>query len=144
MQVTLYKMTSDPRKIGKSYSGVATLEGSLVNESGVIDPVLLVEAGAFITGCNYAWVDAFARFYFIREMVSVRNGIWRLSLHVDVLETYKTAILATNALIDRSQSENPYMADSRYTLDSDNDFEVVGFPSGLNKNLKFVLTVSGG
>lgn len=53
---------------------------------------------------NYAYIPNFRRYYFITRIESVRNGLWRVNLSVDVLTTYATSIDATNATITTSMN----------------------------------------
>lgn len=53
------------------------------------------------TGKNYAYISAFSRYYFVSDWVW-ENGLWWANLAVDVLATYKTAILNSTEYVARS------------------------------------------
>ena len=56
-----------------------------------------------ILSSNYVYIPDFNRYYFINDITSVRQNLWRLSLHVDVLMSYKNEINNTNAFISRNE-----------------------------------------
>jgi len=62
---------------------------------------------------NLAFFDG--KFYFVDNVVSVRDGQWEVSCVVDVLATYKTEILASSQFVTYSASEtiNDWLADER-------------------------------
>lgn len=52
---------------------------------------------------NYAYIPNFSRYYFIRDW-TWKNGIWSARLEVDLLASFKTAILGLSCYIERSAS----------------------------------------
>lgn len=60
----------------------------------------------FILTANYAYIAEFNRYYFINDIVSVRESIWRIELICDVLMSYKNEI--DNLYCWVSRSENTY------------------------------------
>lgn len=57
-----------------------------------------------IPAYNYAYIPDFSRYYYITDWVFI-GGLWRASLTVDVLATYKTQILASSQFVARAASE---------------------------------------
>lgn len=53
--------------------------------------------------CNYVYIPMFKRYYFIDDIVSVRNGLWQISMSVDFLMSFKDKIYAQRAFIERSE-----------------------------------------
>lgn len=100
MKLTLYYNSSEENKIGKSLNNATDFEGSLREESGVISPTITIKSSSPINK-NYAYIPEFKRYYFIREITSVRTGIWRLNLDCDVLESFKDYFLNLNCIIDK-------------------------------------------
>ena len=99
MDITLYYNSSENNKIGKVLSNDETLEGSLKDATNVINPEVMIRADS-VSGYNYAYIPLFNRYYFVEEVVSYRTGLWIMKLQVDVLESFKTDILALQAIID--------------------------------------------
>ena len=56
---------------------------------------------------NYAYIPAFGnRYYFVTDWIYV-SGLWRASMSIDVLATYRTEILASRQYVARSKTANP-------------------------------------
>ena len=85
MKINLYYNSSESNKIGKSLNKAIEFNGYLRDESRVVNPVITVKAKN-LSSYNYCYIPEFNRYYFIDELVSVKNDLWRVSLHVDVLE----------------------------------------------------------
>ena len=116
MTIHLQNYTGDPRAIRKSASTLATLTGTLRNESNVVEPEILIDISDIsLTGFNYAEIPDFGRKYFVREIQAIRNNISLIKLHVDVLGSYTDAILSLPAVLIRSQDTG---AQSEYLIDS--------------------------
>lgn len=68
---------------------------------------------------NYAYIEAFRRYYFIREW-SFDSGFWYASMTVDVLASFKTEIGNTTQFVTRAYSDyNPNIIDSLYPTTGD-------------------------
>lgn len=91
------------------------------------------------------YIPEFDRYYFINDIASLHNNIWRISGHVDVLETYKTAILSNSAVIKRQESMyNTYLNDPEWKTYAYEQIAAFKFPnSPFSKDLKYILTVAG-
>ena len=89
------------------------LYGALREETDVLNPSILIEwsqeTGVFDVGIfneNYAYIPDFQRYYFITNITYVRKNIVRVSMHVDVLYTYKLEIgQQENVFVVRSQTQ---------------------------------------
>lgn len=57
----------------------------------------------YVLSANYVSIPDFNRFYFINDIVSVRQNLWRILLHVDVLMSYSKEILNTKGFIARNE-----------------------------------------
>lgn len=107
--------TSEKRQLDKSVSYSANLNGILRNNTGVVNPTVLVEANvSTIAGCNYMSIPSFGRLYFITEIISISDDLCQVSGHCDVLSTYKAGIRANSAVVSRSATQgnwNLYLTD---------------------------------
>lgn len=118
-------------------------DGALVDECSIENPVILLEADDIPTS-NYAYIPSFNRYYYITDITSVRNGIYRISMKVDVLKSFASDIKSSKALVTLSDNhKSQYIPDSRATFNAYNDYYVKKFGSGLSKNLKYILVVAG-
>lgn len=57
----------------------------------------------YVLSANYVYIPDFNRYYFINDITSVRQNLWRLSLHVDVLMSYKKEIQNNYAFVSRNE-----------------------------------------
>lgn len=144
MTLELYSNSSEYAALDKELELQLTLTGILREESSIIDPSILVEdLDDYITDINYAYIPEFGRYYFITNIESVRNHLWRLSLHVDVLHTYADGIRANSGIIERN--ENLYdlqLNDGLFKTRQNPRIAQYPFPSGFN-TWNFVLAVAG-
>lgn len=136
--------SSENNKMDKTLTEITTISGTLRNETSIIDPVILVEGDiTAFTGCNYMQIETFERSYFINNIRSIRNGLFEVSGHVDVLSTYKNAIRRNQAIIRKQQhSWNLYLNDGSLRVYQNPDVIIKTFPSGFSKQ-EFVLAVAG-
>lgn len=115
-EISFYNMKSEKNKIGKTKDLVSTLQGTLKEETSLIDPSIVIEAVA-VPVSNYMYIPSFGRYYFITNIESVRNNLWRIDAHVDVLESYQNAIKENSALIERQENlYNLYLYDPEFLV----------------------------
>ena len=144
MTIKLYRNMSEEIAVTKNITDEITYTGNLRNESSVIDPVILIEA-ANLSDYNYAWIEEFHRFYFIRNIVSVRTGLWRLTMHVDVLSTYAGYIKDNNAIMSRNSNVwNLYYQDEQFKILNYETIQTKAFGTSLTPSSNFVLITAGG
>lgn len=144
MNITLYVNSSEKNKIGKTITAVDTLEGSIKGESSIINPVILIEYNA-PTAFNYVYIDTFGRYYFVNDVVVVRNNLLRVSLTVDVLESFAVAILAQNVIVDKNTTDfDLYLPDENLQTLVKTKTDIINFPSGLLESGEFILITAGG
>ena len=144
MEIILYNNASEKNKIEKSLTTVATLTGVLKSESSITHPVILIEYDN-PTAFNYCYIDAFNRYYFVVDVVVVRNNLLRISLSVDVLYTFKNAILAQNVIIEKNANDyNLYLPDSDLMVNVKTKTDIINFSSGLLESGEFILITAGG
>lgn len=105
MTLTLYYNESENNALNKTLTQITSLTGTLREESSIIDPVILISGNdENIPFINYAYIPEFHRYYFITNIESVRKDLWRIHMHVDVLYTYRNAIKANSAIIERNEN----------------------------------------
>ena len=144
MTIILYNNLSETHTVNKQLTELVTLTGTLREESSIIDPVItLVGIDAYISIANYAYIPEFNRYYFINNVESMRNGMWRLTFHVDVLYTYREQIKANSAIIARNQVEYDLkLNDGLFQTRQNPRIAQFPFPSGFN-TWNFVLAIAG-
>ena len=145
MEIILYQNNSPSNFITKSLVNEIKLNGSLREQSSIIDPEILI-AAENLARYNYMYIAEFKRFYYINDLTSVRNGLWRVKGHVDVLNTYRSEIKAHQAIISKQEKAGDaelYFDDSSFIVKNQKYIETVNFPSGLNQNGEYILITAG-
>ena len=145
LSVTLYNSASPVEKIGKTLIAGGSYSCTLKDTTSVLNPALIIRTSDAVYNYNYLYIAEFQRYYFINDIKSVNNNVWEISAHVDVLETYKTAILANNAVIKRqSLKYNTYLNDPDWKTYAYEQVAAFKFPiTPFNKGLEYILTVAG-
>ena len=144
MNITFYKNSSEKEKIGKSLSSGLTLSGNLRDECSITSPSILVEATSLVD-YNYCYISEFKRYYFISDITSVRNNLWRVSLKCDVLESFKSDILNSSCIVNKQQNQSysNNIDDGSYINRVDNFIEIANYQDGFNADGEFILLTAG-
>ena len=128
--IVLMNNTEELNKITKNPTTVRTLTGTLRDETDIVNPEILIEFDGTLTDCNYMYIQALSRYYFITKITSVRNKLWRVTAHCDVLKTYSEGILGTEAVVARSESKyNLFLNDAMFKVYSYPRLQIAKFPS---------------
>lgn len=145
MTIDLYQNLSEKNRLDKNITLVSSLDGSLKEDTSIIDPVIKINAGvSSMANINYLYISAFNRYYFINDIISINNDICEIHAHVDVLSTYKAGIRAQNAIVSRQEKKwNLYLNDGIFKTYQNPYIVTKAFPSGFTQQ-HFVLSVAGG
>lgn len=142
--VQLMNNASPVEKIGKSLTVVGTYDCVLKDDTSILKPQIRIQTSDNILTCNYMYISSLSRYYFIDDIVSENNNIWRISGHVDVLETYKSSILSNSAVVKRQANVyNLYLDDPDFHTLNKYSIQTKKFPSGFSKTLRYVMAVNG-
>lgn len=118
-------------KIKKNITTLTTVSGTIRDETSIADPIILIEGNLSSLGFNYMHISSFQRYYYVTDIVSVRNGLWEVHSHCDVLKTYADAILANKGVISRQENEwNMYLNDGTFKSYQNPLIETREFASG--------------
>ena len=144
MNIVLYTNASEINAVDKNITELTTLTGTLREQSSIIAPIITIsDIDNYIGSMNYAYIPEFNRYYFITNVESVRNNLWKVSFHVDVLFTYRDAIRANSAIIERNENEYDLkLNDGLFRTQQNPRIAQFPFPNGFNK-WNFVLAVAG-
>ena len=113
MQVQIYKTSSERHRLSKSLTNQINKTCHILDGTSITDPVIVIGYDSSILQHTYAYITDFGRYYFITNIEVLPGQEIRLSLHVDVLMTYKDQIKACNARVTRSQSNyDPMISDN--------------------------------
>lgn len=148
MDIVLYQSNAENNRVDKTnyLHNQIILSGTLKNNVSIIDPIILIEQEDFPTNYNYTYIPYFQRYYFINEVFSIRNKLWQLTCHVDVLFTWRANLANELAVIEKSQlaDSNLYIDDGSFVLDSRKYNKTIAFPTPLPETGNYILIVAGG
>jgi hypothetical protein len=107
-------------------------------------PTVLVESDVAVAA-NYARVPDFGRYYYVTDVTSVRNGLWRLTMRCDPLMSFADGILALPVIVSSAEADTErYMSGGQWVANVKSKTDVVAFPSGLDNDGEFILITAGG
>lgn len=142
--ILIQQNASERNKVDKDITTLATITGTLRQETSIIDPVFIVagDLDDFID-VNYLTVSSFGRSYFVNNIRSVRSGLVELTCHVDVLSSFAAAIRTNSAIIRRQENNwNLYLNDGTFKVYQNPIVLTKAFPSGFTTQ-EYVLAVAG-
>jgi len=115
MDIKFYQNTSDKRVINKVLNNEYALTGcELIEPSSAIDPEIIISRTPGLYQYNYCYIPYFSRYYYITDMVDIDGARMKIKLHVDVLMSFATQILACNVNSRRNEKAfDLYLPDDR-------------------------------
>ena len=145
MDIKLSVNNSEKEKIGKSLASVTTYSGYLREETSITEPEVMINAED-VTGFNYAEIPLFNRYYFIEEIISVRSGLWRVKMRVDVLESYADQIKSQEAVLMASEvlEASDYLEGPQWVSKVKTLTDILPFSNGLLDSGEYILITAGG
>lgn len=99
---------------------------------------------------NYVYIPSFKRYYFVREMTSLKNDLWSVALHVDVLMSFRSQLKNVRAITKRQEylCNNDLIDDRMKLLNYPALQTNITFPNGFldatSGNLQYVMITTGG
>lgn len=145
MLITLCGCNDEKNVIDKVTYMPFNVNGALRNESSIVNPVFEVEMET-PADYNYAIIPEFKRYYFITNITSIRMGLWRIYLHVDVLKSYADQIKSCRAILANSEEVGitPYMQGDLFRNLVKDKTDIIKFPNGLLNSGEYILITAGG
>lgn len=147
MIIEIYKNLSESNVVHKKLELLASANGTLRNSTSVLDPSIVFEDNSNgFTLANYLYIPDFNRYYFITNITSVRNGLWQIDCHVDVLMSWKNYFMNLSAIVARQENlYNLYLNDDKFLVNSNRQYVTKAFPNRVVQgDLCYVMTVAGG
>lgn len=142
MQITFYRIAEEKRKLSKNVSNGISLNGKLVEDTSIVNPTIRVSFNSNLSVCNYCYIQAFGRYYYIKDIV-LSNTEMIITLHCDVLNSFKNDILVSNATITRTNVGNKYLQDNMVKQTSKINRQVKKIGTGFTKAEKYILQIGG-
>lgn len=145
MQIKLYYNSSDNRCIKKVLTDEFSITGTLRETTSIINPEITVTSTVPLR-YNYCYIPSLKRYYYINNIISVKNGIWKLIMEVDPLMSFKNDILALKVVVSKQSSESngdEYIDDGSLVTDNLMFKTVYNFANGFNNNSEYILITAG-
>lgn len=118
MKARFYTVVNEKNRFTKTDSGIGSpsinVDVNLLDENDFINPTItVILTDQNILNCNYVYLDRpFYRYYFIENITTDSFNVYTLSLHVDVLNTFRKGIYKYEAVISRNEKvHDPYIVD---------------------------------
>lgn len=150
MKVVFYNYTGANNVINKDLGSGTTINCNMQVATDQLQPHVRVTFNDSDTfnafTYNYCIVTlstkSYPYFIDVNNTKNIGKGIWVVPMSLDLLELYKTDILNSTAIIDRSSSNfNMYLRDDIYQAFG---YPIIGckeFPSGFDNNYTYLLNV---
>lgn len=144
---------SEPTKLTKSLTLVATARGVLREGTSILNPKVMIDIRglasttvADILQSNYAVISAFGRSYFIKNIEFVTLNLIMVTMRVDVLSSFKNEILTNSGIIKCNEKEyNLYLNDGQFKVYQNNKKIFKTFQRGFTaSNGDYILIMAGG
>lgn len=150
IDIFLYNFSDDVRKIDKTLTNEYQTNAILKDATSTQNPVINIQTTDNLSQYNYLYIPNFGRYYFIDDIISVRNNLWQIQCSVDVLMTYSEEIKQCKCLEARNSDQNSKMViDPDTILTNRKITEVIKFNTGeqlgnFTGDMEYVLVVAGG
>jgi hypothetical protein len=145
MQIKLYYNSSDNRCIKKNITDEFTITGALRESTSVINPEITITSSVPLK-YNYCYITSLKRYYYINNIISIKNGVWKLVMEVDPLMSFKSDILALKAVVSKQSSisnGDEYIDDGSLVTDNLMFKTVYNFANGFNNDSEYILITAG-
>lgn len=139
MQVTFYTFSKKKNSTAVP-SGGTTVDCKLKDNCSIVTPTLVINEGGYFP-YNYAYIPTFGRYYFVTDVVSVRQSIWEVTLKSDVLASFRDIILNTSCYVIRSGNGNKYIMDSLCVGTNNVEYEFLSSANGIEGASGYILKV---
>lgn len=146
IQIALYQNRQLLNSPYRSLNNPLSIMGTPKEEIDPIDPEITVEYNAAILQYNYAYIAEYGRYYYFTKVPSVVGKTIVLHLHADALYNYRSLILASYCIAERSSSHfNIFLPDSAILEEEGYIMNSGVLPYKFKpENGSYILTVCGG
>lgn len=136
MEIRFYNTSSENNRIGKTLLNEKILQGTFKNAIDLSNPVIVVNTD--LLNFNYCYIPELNRYYFINKIEITRTNLYTVSLHIDVLETYKEDIKKLQCIVSNSTG-NPYFNGYVNGVDVRTDYTTKFFENNFEENGEIIL-----
>lgn len=112
MKINLYEYTDAPNIINKTLPEPDEKNGAINDSFNIDNPIF--KFTEFSLKYNYCYVDALNRYYWIDDITIDPNGLYIVTMSIDVLMTFKDEITQGTATITQNKA-NDFNRDEQTT-----------------------------
>ena len=143
MDIKLYHCSSDPRVVTKDISDMVSYNSATARDAfDVMGGSIIIATSSDLSDYNYAYITDVGRYYYITDITVLRDGVWQLTLAVDVLMTYNAAIRALHGTVDRQTNvNNGYISDPEYKALTFSKIVTKSFPAAMDDDSIILMTI---
>lgn len=145
MEVQFFYNQSDARQINKDLLEGITIEGEVRDATSIMNPVIRFES-ADVIRYNYCYIPDFQRYYTFDDITAYRQGVYDITMSVDVLMSFRGDIWDLPVIVDKqSQIVNgdEYIDDSSLVTDNLLFTKIMNFPDGFLDTPEYILITAG-
>lgn len=128
--VTFYKYNGHTNSVNKALGEGTDIAGNIRGACDVLAPTLKIRSDKLFE-YNYCYIHEFKRYYFVKSVTAEcgDNTLYNVQMAVDVLQTYKDAVLQSEGTVTESDNAGEYMSNRNNVYDVRPDFTKVDFPN---------------
>lgn len=143
MIMKMYNTTDSDNTMGKTLTNETEYNIKLKGETSITQPVVVLHSNNIIL-FNYAYIPEFNRYYFVDKIELFPNGIYNITLKVDVLESFKNDIKNSYGMISKQTNINNYYNNNYESeIKKEVDLYRSNVTFNLNKKEKILVTIGG-
>ena len=143
MIMKMYNTSDSDNTMGKTLTDETEYNIKLKGDTSITQPVVILHSNNIIL-FNYAYIPEFNRYYFVNKIELFPNGIYNITLNVDVLESFKNDIKNSMGLISKQTNINNYYNDGYESeIKKEVDLYRSSVTFDLNTKEKVLVTIGG-
>lgn len=142
MIIAFYKYTGEARTVNKVLANRISKQGHIKAGTAITDPVINMAYDAALLNCNYVYIEEFKRYFYITD-ITLNQQLMTISLHVDVLMSFKSDILQSKATIIRSNTGYNMISDNLVLQTPKVTRQVQKIGNSFTQNERLVLQLGG-
>lgn len=118
MNIILYKNSAEDMVIDKTpyltLDKIRNIWGELKSPTNIMAPIITIEYEGVPT-FNYVCIIELYRYYYVSNIISVRNNIWEIVLREDIMMSCRRSIYNLTGFIDRNEGtyKSPFLVDNK-------------------------------
>lgn len=143
MDILFYQFRGDARELNKSLENPLTKSVNIRTDIDIYNPILILQD---FDGASYNYFLWDKRYYFITGLQYTANKIWRITAKMDVLMTYKDAILSSSGTLASTKKPDNYSQGANIPMTARPSYRVLPFPNNpfARNTDNYIMIATGG